>query len=68
MAKGSRPATKKVQAGKSYRPLTVGSIEKESGYKSNIPQKNMKVSTYFKNQGFAPLGKALEKIEHNLAK
>lgn len=51
-----------------YQPLTVGRIEKEAGYKSNIASKTMKISTYFKNEGFAPLGEALEKVEHHLAK
>lgn len=51
-----------------YQPLTVGSVEEETGQSTNIRNKQLKVSAYFKQQGFAPLGAALEKLEHNLAK
>jgi hypothetical protein len=71
MAKGrSKPVVKVVRNAKTgkYRPLTVGSVEKESGFKSSVSSKSMKVSTYFKNEGFAPLGKAMERVERNLGK
>jgi hypothetical protein len=51
-----------------YRPLTIGYVEKESGFKSSVASKTMRISTYFKNEGFVPLGRALEKVEHNLTK
>lgn len=51
-----------------YMPLTVGSVEKETGQPTNIRNKELRVSAYFKQNGFKPLGAALEKLEHNLAK
>ena len=68
MAHSSRNITHRSAKSGKYKPLTVGAIEKEVGYKTNITNKNLKVSSYFIREGFAPLGKALEKLEHNLAK
>ncbi len=63
-----KKSIKKSSVASKYKPLTVGSVEKETGYKSNIKAKNLRISEYFKKEGFGPLGEALEKIEHGLAK
>lgn len=63
----TRTSARSATGGQYRQPLTVGTVKKETGFKTSQPS-NLKISTYFKREGYPALSKALIKVERHLAK